>query len=207
MTTPEVAMPLHSKMVEHPFPHAAFDCFLDEEEAAVGLDWLKNECPWREREEEHYRSSNWHLDPAHLPSPLDVILSREKREEIRTAMERIFGVRLSPSLSLQANKYVAGDGTAVHSDYDPAKRSGQYFFTHRLLWYLNDGWTEEQGGLLGLFEPDSSEPVVLVEPRHNSGAAMAMSDRSLHAVSAQVTGVRYALVFSYTTESGEYQTS
>ncbi|MFE5587710.1 2OG-Fe(II) oxygenase [Kitasatospora sp. NPDC056531] len=190
-----------------PFPHLTVADFLSAEDSESVLAWLEGFDGWTSKSEQHYKSDVHHFPGGNIPADLQGILTPDKLARVRTLMEQSFGVRFQSDYFLLANRYVPGDGTAVHSDFNPDK-SHKYFFTHRLIAYFNRSWEPSDGGVLGLFASENpSSLAAQYNPVHNTAAGMAMGTSSYHAVSALRQGIRYCLIFSFTTESGEYQES
>ncbi|MFF7381988.1 2OG-Fe(II) oxygenase [Streptomyces griseoluteus] len=190
-----------------PFPHLTVTDLFGSEDAEAVLGWLERFDGWTSKSEQHYKSDVHHFAADSLPEDLAAVLTQDKLSHVRDLMESSFKVRFRPDHFLLANRYVPGDGTAVHSDFNP-DTSHKYFFTHRLIAYFNRSWEEADGGILGLFDSqESTSPAVQYPPLHNTAAGMAMSESSFHAVGALRGGLRYCLIFSFTTEDLQYQRS
>lgn len=188
-----------------PFPHLTVTDLLAPEDAEAVLGWLERFDGWTSKSDQHYKSDVHHFAVDRLPEDLAAVLTPDKLAAVRDLMETSFGVRFRPDYFLLANRYVPGDGTAVHSDFNP-DTSHPYFFTHRLIAYYNRSWEEADGGVLGLFAgQDPASLAVQHPPLHNTAAGMAMSESSFHAVSALRGGLRYCLIFSFATEDLRYQ--
>lgn len=182
---------------EVPFRYARWDRLLPDNLSQKALAYIREEANWIRKDAEHYRSDVRHLDIGALPPGLAEVLNDDVRSRIRYAVEETFGVVFEPDYYLMVNRYHPGDGTEVHTDWVDRGNRGEYYFTHRLIWYLNGDWTEECGGLLGLFSgPSRRDLCEVIPPVHNSAVAITTSPSSYHAVS-ESRGMRYAIIFSF----------
>ena len=107
-------------------------------------------------------------------------------------MTRYFGCPLGQRVDAAAHKLLPGQTIRIHNDFLPGGES------HRLLLQLNRGWQPGHGGYLMFFRGPEPETVTkLVEPRHGSIQAFAISHRSFHAVSEVHEGERFTVVYSF----------
>ena len=89
-------------------------------------------------------------------------------------------------------RQVLGQRIRIHNDYIPGAE------THRVLVQLNNGWADDNGGLLVFFNSDDPADIHRAfRPLHNSCVAFAISPSSYHAVSTIHGGERYTLVYSF----------
>ena len=156
------------------------------------LSWLEGDAPWKFTATDFYEQSEFSL----LHAPLAPVAARlacpETLASIRRWMARQFGQPLTERVDVTAHKLVAGQTIRIHNDYLPEGES------HRLLLQLNRGWMPDNGGYLMLFSGPEPEPVnKVIEPRHGSVQAFAISPRSYHAVSTVHRGERFTLVYSF----------
>ena len=90
-----------------------------------------------------------------------------------------------------------GQTIRIHNDYVEGHE------THRLLIQLNDGWTDENGGMLMLFGSASHRDLKrVVRPLHGSALSFEISPDSYHAVSTIHGGERFTLVYSFKAQEG-----
>lgn len=182
---------------EQPFRHFQVTRVLDEELASRLLGWLETTPSFIERTEDFYRSSAFHISPRTAPPGLEDFFSPAYFQALIHIMSESFALSFADQVILSANHYGRGQGTLIHTDYEPEGRRNKFSFTHRFLIYLNRGWKPEEGGALGLFSgPDQADLAITVPPAHNSGVALEIGPRSYHAVAAVQSGHRYSLNFT-----------
>jgi len=183
-----------------PFRHFQVAQVLDEQLADRLLAWLETTPNFIPRNQEFYRSSAFHVSPTAAPAALETFFSVPNFQALRGIMSESFGVPLADRIFLSANRYVPGQGTLIHTDYEPDGRRTEFSFTHRFLLYLNRGWAAADGGALGLFDgPEPTDLVTTVAPTHNRGVALEIGPTSYHAVAAVQSGQRYSLNFTFAT--------
>lgn len=181
-----------------PFPHFQVAQVLDERLADRLLEWLETTPNFIPRNEEFYRSSAFHVSPTTAPPALERFFSVPNFQALRGIMSESFDLPFADRVFLSANRYVPGQGTLIHTDYEPDGRRNDFSFTHRFLLYLNRGWAAADGGALGLFDgPEPTDLVTSVAPTHNSGVALEIGPTSYHAVAAVHSGQRYSLNFTF----------
>ena len=116
-------------------------------------------------------------------------------------MAQIFQMDPEGYVRVTAHRLLAGSSLRPHCDVSPLR------FTHRLIVQLNRGWTHENGGLLCLFDGESSAKrrrhQKVIMPVHRSAFAFEISDRSFHAVTRVVSGERYTLSYTFYPPSGK----
>ena len=191
-----------------PFRHFIVDRVFEPVAANMLLAWLEGlDQEWLDHEKAFYRNSNYHLSPDRLNGAALDVLGGHGIEVVRRRIEELFEQRFEPNCHVSANRYTAGQGTLIHTDFDPNGRGEDpFFFTHRFLVYLNRGWSPGQGGVLGLFEsPDSTVPSAAIEPVHNRGVGLAIGPRSHHAVAAVKGAQRFTLNFCFRSLTGDYE--
>ena len=179
-----------------PFEHVVGHCTLtgDSED---WLHWLEDDAPWKLTATDFYEQYEFSLLDVPLAAVIEGLACPETLASIRHWMARRFGQPLSERVDVTAHKLVAGQTIRIHNDYLPEGES------HRLLLQLNRGWKPEYGGFLMFFgapEPESVGKVI--EPRHGSVQAFAISPRSYHAVSTVHQGKRFTVVYSFHAERG-----
>ena len=190
---------------ETPFAHCTFGSVFSEDTARGLSGLLAERDDWSYRSEPHYRVRTCHWRPADLPPAMAALLTREVLNGLASRLEDVFGEVFDPDFFVTANKQVPGDGSLVHNDYFEDRSDHPYFFTHRLIVYLSPDGRAGRGGVLGLFGSElPSDLRHVVEPRFNTGIAMAMGPCSFHAVSAIIEGTRYSLCFSFTNADHRY---
>ena len=174
-----------------PFEHFAGRC--DPSAACTEwLDWLEREAPWELTMAEFYEQYEFSLLQAPLPACVGYLIRPETLSALRRQMSEHFRHPLDENVEVTAHKLVSGQTIRIHDDYIPGGES------HRLLFQLNRGWEPSYGGYLMLFggpEPETVSKVM--EPKHGTVQAFAISPRSHHAVSTVHGGERFTIVYSF----------
>ena len=175
-----------------PFRHAIYREFLPAALLEETLSWMQEDALWKLRIASFYEQWELHLSPETLPPGLQALLSSETIADIKRRLIRPIVAGEVRFVEATAHKLVAGQTIRIHNDY---LDDGE---THRVLFQLNRGWRDEQGGLLMLFGSDSPEDVRrIVRPIHGSAFAFEISPNSFHAVSRIVGGDRFTMVYSF----------
>ena len=156
------------------------------------LHWLETDAPWELTTTDFYEQYEFSLLHASLAPVVQRLASPETLTVLRHRMARHFHQPLSERVDVTAHKLVPRQTIRVHNDYIAGGES------HRLLLQLNRGWKPEHGGYLMLFDGPEPETVSKVlEPKHGSVQAFAISPRSYHAVSTVHGGERFTVVYSF----------
>ena len=156
------------------------------------LDWLEAEAPWELTTAEFYEQYEFSLLHAPLPGRVGNLVRPETLLALRSRMSRHFRHPLAEKVEVTAHKLVSGQTIRIHNDYIPGGES------HRLLLQLNRGWEPSYGGYLMFFGGPEPETIgKVVEPRHGTVQAFAISPRSHHAVSTVHAGERFTIVYSF----------
>ena len=175
-----------------PFPHTTCAGVMPRSRADDVLGWMRADAPWHLKIASFYEQ--WEL-PISLGTLPDGLAYLQEPGFIDALGNRMIAPLLQQGwdlLEITAHRLVAGQTIRIHNDY----LEGQE--THRLLVQLNDGWTDENGGMLMLFGSASHEDVRrIVRPLHGSAFAFEISPASYHAVSRIHGGERFTLVYSF----------
>ena len=156
------------------------------------LDWLETDAPWKLTETDFYEQYEFSLLHAALAPTVQRLACPRTLTTLRRRMARHFRQSLSERVDVTVHKLVPRQTIRIHNDFISGGE------THRLLLQLNRGWKPEHGGYLMFFsgpQPDTFTRVV--EPRHGSVQAFAISPRSYHAVSTVHGGERFTVVYSF----------
>lgn len=176
----------------HPFPHATSREFLSPALLEAALAWMESEAPWKIRIASFYEQWELHLSPDILSDSVQGLLAPDTISGIRSSLLDPIDAAGATLLEVTAHKLVAGQTIRIHNDFLDGRE------THRVLFQLNRGWQDEQGGLLMLFGSASPEDVCrIVRPTHGSAFSFEISPRSFHAVSTIAGGERFTLVYSF----------
>lgn len=156
------------------------------------LDWLEKYDSWRLVEKDFYEQYEFSFLDIQLPLHLSFFQQSTSLQTIKSKIENIFQTKLSDKVDFSVHKLVAGQRIRIHNDFIPRQES------HRLLIQLNRGWSDENGGMLLLFNSDNPSDIhKIITPVHNSAIAFKISPKSNHAVSTVYEGGRFTLVFSF----------
>ncbi len=156
------------------------------------LDWLQADAPWKLATTDFYEQYEFSLLHAALAPVVGCLASTATLTALRGWMSKHFGRPLSERVDVTAHKLVPEQTIRIHNDFIPGGES------HRLLVQLNRGWGPPQGGYFMLFSgPEPQTVCKVIEPRHGSVQAFAISPRSYHAVSTVHGGERFTLVYSF----------
>lgn len=197
----------HVKRFDQPYKYFHTEEVFAPEAAQALLKWIESSDKFIHKEENFYRNSWFNISSKELPDYLKDVFSLENLTEIKKNMERIFETSFLDEFLIFAQKYSPGEGTLIHTDYmEPENRNYQYFFTHRMIVYLNHGWKPKNGGLFGVFSTSNPKDIVAsFEPFHNTAVGLAHGPESYHAVSAVSEEVRYAIQFSFLSKELKYE--
>ena len=174
-----------------------FDYFTSPETFCNGFDlelleWLEKYDSWKLVEKDFYEQYEFSFLDIQLPPHLAFFQQSSSLQVIKAKIEEIFQTRLNDKIDFNAHKLVAGQRIRIHNDFIPRQE------THRLIIQLNRGWSDENGGLLLLFNSgDPSDIHKIISPVHNSAVAFKISPNSNHAVSTVYEGGRFTLVYSF----------
>jgi Rps23 Pro-64 3,4-dihydroxylase Tpa1-like proline 4-hydroxylase len=186
-----------------PFLHLYVKEILKRDDADRILLWLKSSAPWKLVETDFYEQHEFSLLDSALPSELQYLTSDTSIKALGAELERTFEVSGQLQLvEVSAHKLTRGQTIRIHNDHLEQQES------HRLLIQLNEGWQENQGGLLMLFRSETPESLHnILLPIHGSGFAFEISPRSFHAVSSINSGERYTLVYTFRQRSSRGATA
>ncbi len=179
-----------------PFPHFSTNRVLNDELAQSLLYWLKSCDHWQFTKTSFYTQYEFSLLEMVLPQQLTSLSNQEFIDKIASVFKSTFNVDKLELVGITAHKLIDGYKMGVHNDFIGNEES------HRLVIQLNDGWKENNGGYLMLFNSnDPNDVASLIIPIHNSGIGFEISSQSYHAVSTVYDFERYTLVYTFSTGS------
>ena len=167
-------------------------CLSHEFEPTV-LDWFESDAPWKLVVADFYEQHEFSMLAAHLPASISPLVSPESLSDLRRHMETAFGVELTDHVTVLAHKLVPGQRITIHNDFLGGDNE-----THRLTVQLNRGLSDDDGGLIVLF--NSSDPTDIhrvIRPLTGSCLGFEIDGNSNHAVSRVCRGERYTIVYSF----------
>lgn len=179
-----------------PFPHVTCAGLIPGSVADDVLRWMRSEAPWRLKVASFYEQWELPIDDVTLPGGLRYLQEQGFVGALRDCMVGPLTDKGIDLVEITAHRLVEGQTIRIHNDYLENQES------HRLLIQLNDGWEDENGGMLMLFGSASNRDVRrVVRPLHGSGFAFEISPSSFHAVSRIHAGERFTLVYSFKARS------
>ena len=174
-----------------PFEHFVGHC-MELGDCQELLYWLETDAPWELTTTDFYAQYEVSLLHTSLAPVVRRLACPDILTSLRGWMAGQFRQPLSERVDVTAHKLIAEQTIRIHNDY---LRHGE---SHRLLLHLNRAWEPEHGGYLMLFSGPEPETVSkVVQPRHGSVQAFAISPRSYHAVSTVHGGERFTIVYSF----------
>jgi Rps23 Pro-64 3,4-dihydroxylase Tpa1-like proline 4-hydroxylase len=175
-----------------PFAHAVTPRLLDDQTAAMLLDWFEDGAPWRHKLASFYEQYECNLHEAQLPAGIARLTGPAFVAELARHMLAPISEDQLELTEVNAHKLVGGQTIKIHNDYIEGAE------THRVLVQLNRGWNDANGGMLMLFSgPDAEDLARVIRPTHTSATSFEISPTSFHAVSTIHEGERYTLVYSF----------
>ena len=175
-----------------PFHYGLFDSVFSETAAGLVLSWLERVTFWKLATTDFYEQYEFCIDDITLPEPVRFIRDPAFTDNLRNAMQALFGTNLTREVRSIAHKMMPTQHIGIHND---ALKGGE---SHRLTVQLNRDGGDSSGGYFMLFNSANVTDVHrILKPTHNSALAFAISTRSYHAVTRQHAGTRFSLVFSF----------
>lgn len=181
-----------------PFPYFVSPEALQPDTSQSILAWLETDVPWQLVKTDFYEQFEFSLWDVLLPRGLNFLRSPFFLTSIKKRLEEVFEVGLKDHPDITAHKLIPGQRIRLHNDFIPGAE------THRLLIQLNNGWQDENGGLLLFFHSDDPADIhKIFRPQHNSAVGFALTQNSYHAVSTIHAGTRFTLVYSFIESGGD----
>jgi Rps23 Pro-64 3,4-dihydroxylase Tpa1-like proline 4-hydroxylase len=170
---------------------------LKDDFSASLLAWLETKAPWKLVETDFYEQYEFSLWDVELPSSLLILREPGFLSHLKTKLETLFEEEFGNDVDVAAHKLITGQRIRLHNDFIAGETA------YRLLIQLNRGCTEEDGGLLMLFNSnDAADIHKAFRPIHNSAIGFVVSPTSNHAVSLIHSGERFTLVYSFYGKNG-----
>ncbi len=177
-----------------PYAHFFLENTFNEDAAGRLLSWLHEDACWRLHSSSFFEQYELDLSHSNAPEECRWVFSEKLKGELRDAMQSIFGTELQEHVQVTAHRLIAGQKIGIHNDNPSTPDKENY----RLVWQLNSGWQEKDGGKLVLFSSrDPSSIHTIIHPQHNSCVAFECSENSFHGVSTIQGGCRYSVIFSF----------
>jgi hypothetical protein len=196
-----------------PFPHIVLDNVIADDPAALDATFPPPEWTgWKRFRDDYQVGKMFCQDLAVIPEPWSSMLRELNEPKFLGFLESISGVdKLIPDPYLEGGGLHASGPAGIlapHTDFHIYVRLDVYRQLNVLI-YLNDGWTEDDGGCLELYAPDEDEPRVTVVPTFGRCVIFRTDDRSIHGFSKPVQTTdrlrrSLALYYYTSTESEGY---
>lgn len=144
-----------------PFPHVCLDDLIAEGSLLVAARAAQNYTPdMRPERHKHCAGKSWINDWGALPATVADLINDLSRPLFLDALQSMTGIRAIPDpyLGGAGLHYIAPGGRlGIHVDYNFHRL---YRLDRRLnlMLYLNEGWREEWGGAIELWEGDKERP-------------------------------------------------
>jgi Rps23 Pro-64 3,4-dihydroxylase Tpa1-like proline 4-hydroxylase len=168
-----------------PWPHVVIDGFWPDadalREAAAAIRTIPHR-HWRTDDHAGQRRKRWIQAPRHLPHPADEILRAMNGPAVLDRLVTLTGLQLLPDpeyVGGGVHEVLPGGLLDVHADFNLHPRTGLHRRVNLLL-YLNEGWHDEWGGHLELWERDMSRCGKRIAPVFNRGVLLLIDDTAFH---------------------------
>jgi hypothetical protein len=165
-------------VVDHPFPHVVADGMWDDRLLAKVVAEFPDPSDGRWRTYENHLEGKYEGPPEMWGPATRLMVERLGSAEFCTALGVLFGI---DDLNMQTigggyHLIPPGGKLGVHADFN--RGDDGLYRRLNLLIYLNDGWTDDDGGHLELWDGDHCVERIL--PTFNRTIIFATSDTSFH---------------------------
>ena len=188
-----------------PFPHLVIDGLLQLDPAEMasfpGSGWER----WHNLGDRYQLQKQACDDISVIPEPFAGLIRELSQPRFLKSLERISGIeKLIPDPYLTGGGlHASGSGGILspHTDFHHYRGLDLYRRLNVLV-YLNEGWREEDGGCLSLYDGDN--PVATVVPEYGRTVIFQTDDASVHGFPVPVVeGKRRRSIALYYYTSGE----
>jgi hypothetical protein len=178
-----------------PFPHVVLDGFLlppatELVPAFPPPDWSG----WTRFTDAYQAGKMYCQDIELIPSPFDAIIAELSAPEFLGFLETLTGIAgLIPDPYLEGGGlHCSGAGGVLtpHTDFH-LYRQLELYRRINVLVYLNDGWSEADGGCLELWHKGADQPAHVVIPEYGKCVVFLTDDRSVHGFSTPIREGRW----------------
>lgn len=181
---------------QKPFPYFCTILEVDDQKQFNSLfNWFEHKARWEYSKTDFYEQYELDMKKVNVPENVKYFISMEFENILHILMESIFKKKFHKNLSVIAHKLINGQSIGIHNDY----LSDEDSETHRLLLQINDGWEENQGGILIFFDNSHENNITdAFVPINQSIQGFEISSFSHHAVSTIYSDKnRYTLVYNF----------
>ncbi len=169
-----------------PFPHLVIDDVLNREAAAAVVEELATtDGPWIFYHHVNERKRGFN-DVAHMGAVTRQVIGELNAPEVLAALGHLTGIR-----TLLADPVLEGGGLSeiepggyvnVHADFLSHSREPTWTRRLNLIVFLNEAWSENDGGALELWDREVRSPVRSIVPSFNRGVIFATTSTAFHGV-------------------------
>ncbi|RZJ89525.1 MAG: 2OG-Fe(II) oxygenase [Chryseobacterium sp.] len=175
-----------------PFPHFISLNIFNNGFNSLVYDWFQLTDEWTLVETDFYEQYEFSLLSITLPKQVACLTEPLFLDTITKKFNEVFQVPNFNLVDVVAHKLVSSQHIGVHNDYINDEE------THRLVLQFNQGWAQENGGFLMLFNSsDANDISKVVSPVNNSAFGFEISKISHHAVSKIYDFIRYTIVYTF----------
>ncbi|QHT65358.1 2OG-Fe(II) oxygenase [Rhodocytophaga rosea] len=158
------------------------------------LKWLQNDAVWRLHSEYFFDQYEAVIKLNDQLFSLKDLINFEWVDKIKVDLSLIFGCTFNDFFVISCRKYISTQEIGIHND-DSIQPSHE---THRVVIYFNEGYRDEFGGHLVLFNSKNKKDIhKILRPLNNSYFGFATSKDSYHAVTRINQNVRYTINLSF----------
>jgi Rps23 Pro-64 3,4-dihydroxylase Tpa1-like proline 4-hydroxylase len=192
-----------------PFPHVVVDGLLnltqEQAETFPTIEWDG----WDELPLRYQHNKRQCNDIERIPAPFDALIDELSRPRFLRALEAVTGIdKLIPDPHLQGGgMHLSGPGgiLSAHTDFHHYRAMNLYRRINVLV-YLNDNWSEADGGCLSLYTGDTV--VKTIVPAWGRTMIFQTDDKSIHGFPVPVGEGKWrrsiALYYYTADEADEY---
>lgn len=178
-----------------PFPHVFLDQFVIRQTIPEVVRIFPQDVTWKgwknRLESEHVRYIYGCEDVVHIPGSIDKLINELNSGPFLQLLSRITGIE-----NLLPDPYLTGGGMHMvtpggylspHTDFHVKDTPPRYRQLNLIL-YLNEGWTEENGGSFEMWDKEAKTIQKTVLPTLGTCVLFRTNNDSLHGYSTPVTG-------------------
>jgi hypothetical protein len=167
-----------------PFPHLVIDDFLSPQGIDAARAFPDATWPhWHLFRDEYQKQKHTCNDLTTIPRPLTDLIHECSGPSFLSFLSKVTGIqKLLPDPYLEGGGlHGSGEGGVLtpHTDFHLYKRLNLYRAIN-LLVYLNDDWSDQDGGALELYRKGETTPRVKVPPVMGRAVIFLTDDRSVH---------------------------
>lgn len=192
-----------------PWPHVVIDDLLTDAGRQALRDFPSPEWPtWKAFADHHQKGKHVCPDVSAMPRAFADLIHQCGEPRFLAFLEAVTGIR-----GLLTDPYLDGGGLHAsgpggvltpHTDFHLYPRLNLYRALNLLI-YLNDDWTEADGGCLGLYRKGESAPAATILPAFGRAVLFRTDDHSVHGFTTPVAAGKWrksVALYYYTARDG-----